>query len=115
MEEKLDVLYKGRANVKDGFKAYPGVLFLTHDLLIHKPSDYFDPEINLHWQDIAQISGVKTKILGKEMLSNLLKVEMKNGTTYQFVVNKQKKWLEAIEDLLEQRNEKGKLNTIAEE
>ncbi|MBC1242829.1 hypothetical protein HB800_02605 [Listeria welshimeri] len=109
MEEELEVIHKGLANAKNGFKAVPGKLYLTATYIVHKPNDYFDKEINIPLNRVAKIRGVHTKILGKEMLSNILEVDMISGVKYQFVVNKQKKWLEAVANVLESRGESEKL------
>lgn len=109
MEEELEVIHKGLANAKNGFKAVPGKLYLTKTYIVHKPNDYFDEEINIPLDRVRQIRGRRTKILGKELLSNLLEIEMISGIKYQFVVNKQKKWLEAVANVLESRGEIEKL------
>ncbi|EAE7926012.1 hypothetical protein ABE964_000715 [Listeria monocytogenes] len=109
MEEELEVIHKGLANAKNGFKAVPGKLYLTATNIVHKPNDYFDEEINIPLNRVAKIRGVRTKILGKELLSNILEIDMISGVKYQFVVNKQKKWLEAVSEVLESRGEAEKL------
>ncbi|EUJ23776.1 hypothetical protein HB852_06310 [Listeria grandensis] len=109
MGETVDVVYKGLANLKNGFKPVPGKLFITEEYLIHKPNDYFVEEVTIPFTDVVRIEGVMTKILGRDMLSNLLEIETKEGHKFQFVVNKQKKWLEAMEQVLTKRGERSKL------
>lgn len=109
MGESLDVVYKGLANLKNGFKPVRGKLYVTQDYLIHKPNDYFSEDVMIPFEDVARIEGVMTKILGRDMLSNLLEVETKEGHTFQFVINKQKKWLAALERVLTERGEAVKL------
>ncbi|EUJ26679.1 GRAM domain-containing protein [Listeria cornellensis] len=109
MGESLDVVYKGLANLKNGFKPVPGKLYVTKDYLIHKPNDYFAEDIMIPFEDVMRIEGVMTKILGRDMLSNLLEVETKEGHKFQFVINKQKKWLMALEQILMERGEVEKL------
>lgn len=109
MGETVDVIYKGLANLKNGFKPVPGKLFITETYLIHKPNDYFAEDLTIPFHDIARIEGAMTKVLGRNMLSNLLDVETKSGKKYQFIINKQKKWLAAIEKVLATRGEIDKL------
>lgn len=108
MEEELEVIHKGLANAKNGFKAVPGKLYLTATYIVHKPNDYFDEEINIPLNRVAKF-GVSAPKLGKELLSNILEIDMISGVKYQFVVNKQKKWLEAVSEVLESRGESEKL------
>lgn len=109
MEEELEVIHKGLANAKNGFKAVPGKLYLTKTYIVHKPNDYFDEEINIPLDSVRKIRGVRTKILGKALVPNILEIDMISGEKYQFVVNKQKKWLEAVAKVLESRGESQKL------
>ncbi|WP_088809258.1 MULTISPECIES: GRAM domain-containing protein [Listeria] len=108
--EQLDVVYKGLANLKMNFKAVPGKLYLTPTKLVHQPNEYFDEELVISFDDVAKIRGVKTKIFGKEVIPNIIEIQLKNGDTYQFVVNKQKKWLEAITKLFSENGQAGKLD-----
>ncbi len=57
MEEELEVIHKGLANAKNGFKAVPGKLYLTATYIVHKPNDYFDEEINIPLNRVAKNSG----------------------------------------------------------
>ncbi|MBA3924758.1 GRAM domain-containing protein [Listeria rustica] len=109
MGESLDVVYKGLANLKNGFKPVPGKLYVTQEYLIHKPNDYFAEDVMIPFEDVRRIEGVMTKILGRDMLSNLLEVETNEGHIFQFVINKQKKWLAALEEVLAERGEAEKL------
>ncbi|AQY50595.1 hypothetical protein PWEIH_08826 [Listeria weihenstephanensis FSL R9-0317] len=109
MGETLDVIYKGLANLKNGFKPVPGRLFITKEYLIHKPNDYFAEEVTIPFADITRVEGVMTKILGRDMLSNILEIETKEGHTFQFIVNRQKKWLEIMAQVLADRGEMEKL------
>ncbi|EUJ48088.1 hypothetical protein [Paenilisteria rocourtiae] len=109
MGESLDVVYKGLANLKNGFKPIPGKLYVTKEYLIHKPNDYFADDVMILFEDVARIEGMMTKILGRDMLANLLEVETKKGERIQFVINKQKKWLVALEQVLIERGEAEKL------
>ncbi|MBC6309571.1 hypothetical protein HCJ66_08375 [Listeria sp. FSL L7-1582] len=109
MGESLDVVYKGLANLKNGFKPVPGKLYVTQEYLIHKPNDYFAEDVMIPFEDVTRIEGVMTKILGRDMLSNLLEVETKEGHIFQFVINKQKKWLAVLEEVLTEREEAEKL------
>ncbi|EIA21647.1 hypothetical protein KKC_00225 [Listeria fleischmannii subsp. coloradonensis] len=97
--EQLEVVYKGLANLKMNFKAVPGRLYLTSTNFVHKPNEYFDEELILPFEKIAKIRGVKTKIFGRELIPNIIEIRMFDGTVYQFVINKQKKWLAAIHHL----------------
>ncbi|MBC2367344.1 hypothetical protein HBP99_01810 [Listeria booriae] len=109
MGETVDVIYKGLANLKNGFKPVPGKLFITATYLIHKPNDYFTEDLTIPFDGIVRIEGAMTKVLGRDMLSNLLNVETKDGKQYQFIINKQKKWLAALEQVLATRGETEKL------
>lgn len=98
-----EVLYKGLANVKTESRAAPGKLYLTSESIIHQPNEAFDDKIEIKLEEIARVSGKKTKFFGLEILANLIEVELNDGTVYQFVVNRQKKWLGAISKLLGER------------
>ncbi|EUJ21605.1 hypothetical protein ACRW9N_10255 [Listeria aquatica] len=99
-----EVLYKGLANVKTESKAAPGKLYLTSDSIIHQPNEAFDDKIEIKLEEIARFSGKKTKFFGLAVLANLIEIELNDGTVYQFVVNRQKKWLGAISKQLGERS-----------
>lgn len=65
MEEELEVIHKGLANAKNGFKAVPGKLYLTATYIVHKPNDYFDEEINIRLIEWQKFGVSAPKSLGK--------------------------------------------------
>ena len=88
------VVYDGNANHFLNGEAVGGKLFLMHDKLRFRSHrfNFQNHELLMDLRDIKQISFYNIA----RVISNGIQIEMNNGKTEKFVVNKRGKWVEEI-------------------
>ncbi|PIE50610.1 MAG: hypothetical protein CSA38_02255 [Flavobacteriales bacterium] len=94
LEENEQVKFKGKANFYGGLKSTAGALFLTDKKVIFRSHslNIQKGQTNINYEDINGIIKRKTSYL----IPNKIRVTIKNGQKFDFIVNNQKEWFEKL-------------------
>lgn len=108
METKLieneKIVKEGFANIMRGIEAVGGKLFLTNFRLIFEPHPInFQTELEItNINDIKKINMIWTRVFGiLPLVPNSFELELQNDNKLRFVVNGRRKWIKAIEEVLD--------------
>lgn len=102
MEEK--VLKNGNGNLWKGSRPIHGKLFLTNQKLHHRPNltAMHRKERNVMLSEIKAVEIGNTMAYGFIPLPNELKVILYDGEELKYIVNRRRKWQEAIEQAVKE-------------
>ena len=102
MEEK--VLKNGNGNLWKGSRPIQGKLFLTNQKLHHRPNltAMHRKERNVMLSEIKAVEIGNTMAYGFIPLPNELKVTLHDGEELKYIVNRRRKWQEAIEQAVKE-------------
>ncbi len=90
---------EGLANMWKGKEAVGGKLYLSSEMLHHKPHaiNFQREETYLPLTDISKVERERSRLLGLPLINNGLKVTTHEGHEVRYVVNKAGEWVNAIE------------------